>query len=649
MRIGICVVLSLAAVAAMASDPVFEGKKLETPPTIDGTVSDGEWAGIPSSDGAFDSMSGQPHANGLKFWLAYDDQAIYFAARMLEPNPNAIKASEYRTNVSLSGDDSIALAIDPFGRTGGYNVFAVNPRGATMIRIAGGRAAKREWLGEFVAKGRITEAGWEAEARIPWGVMRLPAPGPRELSFNVFRYDPRTQREYSWQYAPQSDEQFGRWTNVSVPASGNKRSLKLLPYIYGGYDEKDGHIANAGLDVKTSINDQIDVVGTINPDFRNIENQILSLDFSRFERIAGESRPFFLEGQEFFRTSGDTPLFLSQRIRKLDAGLKVFGKVGDNTRIAMFDAIDFGAENSFVANVQHQVDTKLSFTGAVATYDKDSIHNLGTHIGANYQLGQWFGFASNTFTKDSIVGDGRRYNAGFGYFGNGINSFIEYYHMSPDLLPRIGFAPERNFKGVTGNVEYVKPVPKGKIMEWGFEVGARDYTTIDGTPYRRGGGLGTSLTFRDGTDIDLGVEAEKFFNSYDYRYFASLERPRGDPRRRWQLDHVWGRVAGQDFQLTNGTLAYRPLEPLQLTLSVQHIKHFGSSTQSILGFNYDLTEDTSISGRAVRRDNETNFYVAWRKSGNRGAEYFVILGDPNAQKFRAALVVKASFPIELKF
>ena len=40
--------------------------------------------------------------------------------------------------------------------------------------------------------------------------------------------------------------------------------------------------------MKTSLTDQIDLVGTINPDFRNVENQVLSVDFSYFERLAGE-------------------------------------------------------------------------------------------------------------------------------------------------------------------------------------------------------------------------------------------------------------------------------------------------------------------------------------------------------------------------
>jgi hypothetical protein len=56
-----------------------------------------------------------------------------------------------------------------------------------------------------------------------------------------------------------------------------------------------------------------------------------------------------------------------------------------------------------------------------------------------------------------------------------------------------------------------------------------------------------------------------------------------------------------------------------------------------------------LSTRFVRRQNDYNIYFSYRKSGGRGAEYYVILGDPNAQSFRTSLVLKAVFPIEIRY
>jgi hypothetical protein len=56
---------------------------------------------------------------------------------------------------------------------------------------------------------------------------------------------------------------------------------------------------------------------------------------------------------------------------------------------------------------------------------------------------------------------------------------------------------------------------------------------------------------------------------------------------------------------------------------------------------YELNPNQSINGRLVTRDGKTNAYVAFRQSGNRGVEYFVILGDPNADQSVSRLSLKA--------
>lgn len=65
--------------------------------------------------------------------------------------------------------------------------------------------------------------------------------------------------------------------------------------------------------------------------------------------------------------------------------------------------------------------------------------------------------------------------------------------------------------------------------------------------------------------------------------------------------------------------------------------------------NYDLGNDFYLSGRAVKRDRDWNAYLSFRRSGIRGVEHFLILGDPNAQRFRPTIILKVVVPIDLKF
>src|SRR5687768_15774605 len=151
MRTGTLLCLALlSSSAAFAQREPLKGVKLTTAPTIDGAIDAEEWKDVPSVEGLFDDITGAAAPEGGTFWLAYDDKFIYFAARLQDSQPGTIRANEYRTNVSLTGDDYVELHVDLSGSLADFSVFGVNPRGATSIELAGGRAAKREWQGEFV-------------------------------------------------------------------------------------------------------------------------------------------------------------------------------------------------------------------------------------------------------------------------------------------------------------------------------------------------------------------------------------------------------------------------------------------------------------------------------------------------------------------
>jgi hypothetical protein len=53
------------------------------------------------------------------------------------------------------------------------------------------------------------------------------------------------------------------------------------------------------------------------------------------------------------------------------------------------------------------------------------------------------------------------------------------------------------------------------------------------------------------------------------------------------------------------------------------------------------------NGRVVYQSRQTNGYLAFRRSGNRGTEYYLILGDPNAPRFRSSFLLKVVTPFDL--
>ncbi|MGV3617757.1 MAG: DUF5916 domain-containing protein [Fimbriimonas sp.] len=633
--------------------PEIRAVRFANPPVIDGRIDDAEWADAPVHAGTgFDEDTGAPGQERSEYRLAYDDKFIYFAAKLTDSQPSQIRATEFRTNVNLGGDDFVGMYIDPFGTFSDGNNFDINPQGATNIRVNGGRAAKREWLGEMEAKARRTAEGWEAEARIPWSVMRLPRAGLNDLRVNFYRVLSRTRRAYIYEnIANGRIAQTPVWKGVDVPAKTNERTVKLLPYAYGGYEDRRGIIANSGLDLKYGLTDDIDLIGSINPDFRNIENQVLSVDFSYFERLAGETRPFFLEGSDYFRTSGDAPLFASQRIQSFDAGIKSYGKIGDRTQVAVLNTGDFGEESATVGTVRQNFGPRTNMTVAGTQLTRRGLENSASFIGGGHGWGPWDVFFQHQSTRDTERGHGRRVNTGLNYNKDGFFGGGEWVEVTPQFLPRLGFAPQTDFRGYNAYAGMQRLLSKGPLQGWEFNLGGIDWRTFGGDNFISGVNGFASITLRNGTDLDMGFNFEKFRQNDDKVYFFDYDKANGDPYRNAGFHIETGEIAGRSYTSISPRISLRPLPRLQLSGTYQSVRHYDVSDQTILTASYDLNMADSVSGRFIQQDRRTSWYLAYRRTGNKGAEYYVILGEPRVnidRSFQASLILKAVFPIDWK-
>lgn len=634
--------LATLAVAQPARE--LNAIKADPKPDIDGRIGPTEWPEQARGSNFFDEDTGSPAPTLGEFWLTYDEEFIYFAAR-IEDDPKTIQAEEYRDNVGLGSNDRITLRIDPTGGTSSFNRFSINPRGATSLDIAGGRADKTEWQGIFTAMGNITETGFEVEARIPWSIMDYQGSGQRDIRFNVSWDKQLTDREYEWGFNDSQNARIPYWRGVAVPENPVERVIRLLPYGYVGWDEDEGEIINAGFDFKTEIPIGA-LVGTVNPDFRNIENSILSLDFSRAERLADEARPFFQEGSDFRRTR----LFASQRIDEFDAGLNSYGFIDPSLRYSILATADFGNQIATVGSFQKRLDDNETVSGTVVNNTQDGLHNTSYSLSWFKRLGDAFLSISNDESYDQIRGHG--YNRSvFSRWNDGDWSADARFGVtSEDFNPRIGFVRFRDEIGGGVGIDWNNSLTSGPFLETGVGFGASYSENLDGTPFQKGIGAGFGVTTRSRVSIGFGFEQAAFFDEFDQTYSVNLGFPRGDRYRSFSLGYDWGRIAGMDYENIGFGARYKPYRNWQLNLRTQFFE-LGPNTrrQVILSSNYDIGKYESIGSRLVERDGDINVYFSWQRSGLQGAEYFVIFGDPNSRTFREQLIIKAVVPLEIKF
>ncbi len=658
MRLFWCsVLLGGSCAIGFAQTPRLEGKKLTKPPAIDGIVDAAEWAESAEATGFVNRTDDSPSKYATKAFVAYDAESIYIAFVCDDPQPNLIRATEYRRIEEIEGNDAVRVLINPFGtkRFEDANVFAVSAGGGLAAEFAGGRAAKREWQGEWDGKARRTPQGWECEMRIPWKILRLPGQGARDIEFNLVREIPREQYIAFWSNLGVNEraDRNGTWSGVDIPQTDTAKKLQLLPYQILGYDKDLGTEFNTGLDLRYALTNQITMLGTVNPDFKNVENAVLNLSFSPFERLANERRPFFVEGGSEFRIGGrSAQLFAPQRIRTFDFGAKVFGKLNDSESVSALALAQFGHASAGVARYRRTWGESRDFSVGLVHFENEDegIRNTAGSVGYVDQGNRWGGDLIYNFTKDSESGAGKRFDIDLTYRDEAINGHVGWQQITSDFLPRIGFVPRKGFRGLNGSFRYEKQYVGGPLTRFEFESFFSD-TLAEGSDetYLRSADLSTNLTLRKDVDVGLFYSRFNFLGERASIGGFEIDFPESDPYHTFSIGFEAGRIGGEPYRLREFSANYRFPNRLTLAPSLQFEEAEGErNTLHVIGLTYEIDEYQSIAGRTVIRDGKANWYLAYRRSGNLGAEYFVILGDPNADRFGNRIVLKAVFPVDVR-
>src|SRR5437016_5791596 len=99
-------------------------------------------------------------------------------------------------------------------------------------------------------------------------------------------------------------------------------------------------------------------VGTILPDFENVEGAVEGIDFSYGERFVPDRRPFFLEGSDIYSSRGVAGQFFdSQRIPHFDTGVNLYGKLDARDAVGVLSAWDIGHFNDWILRHRHELGT----------------------------------------------------------------------------------------------------------------------------------------------------------------------------------------------------------------------------------------------------------------------------------------------------
>jgi hypothetical protein len=355
----VLVFTTMAAIHAAAPARVFaqgnargelRAVRITTPPTLDGILDDEAWSGEPlplEQWMSYNPMRGEAAAENTQVWVGYDAEAVYFAFRCLDTQPEKIRTTISRRDNAFS-DDWVGVSLDS-SRAGqlAYHLF-VNPSGIQMDALQSGTTGEDfapDWV--WQSAGRVGADGWSAEIRVPLENIRFRSGTDVRMGVLFWRRLSRSGVSTSWPEMPS-----GRWVFESNATIGfdelqSRRLLEMIPSAtFSGNQARVERSrwnsartrGDIGVSVKYGLTSALTLDATVNPDFSQIESDAFEVEVNqRFPIFFSEKRPFFMEGSGLFNlagTGGDATMRTAVHTRTIldpDAGLKLTGASGRHT------------------------------------------------------------------------------------------------------------------------------------------------------------------------------------------------------------------------------------------------------------------------------------------------------------------------------
>ena len=322
--------------------------RIDGPVNIDGILDDDAWRQALQIKVDTETNPGENIPAKVKTvaYLMEDGNSLYVAFDARDPDPSAIRAF-LRDRDSAYNDDFVGIVIDSYNDGRRAFEFFSNPLGAQMD-LTNDDINRREddsWNAIWDSAGRITDDGYIVEMEIPLNQLRFQKmEGKQVWGLDVIRMYPRDSRTrigsnpldrevncYLCQFSKiqgLEDVEPGRDLEIVPTLTSSRTDLRddplIDPMVQGDVETE------AGLNVRWGITPDLTANLAINPDFSQVEADVAQLDVNnQFALFFPETRPFFLEGSDYFRTP--IQAVFTRTVADPALGTKLTGKRNNNT------------------------------------------------------------------------------------------------------------------------------------------------------------------------------------------------------------------------------------------------------------------------------------------------------------------------------
>jgi hypothetical protein len=338
LTMGLLIILTAIPAAADNDGARIEAHRLTQPVHMDGRLDDSAWQ-RPTNPPLVQNEpeNGADPIESTDWWVAYDDEALYIAARLHDSE--AVNSKLGRRDTWPSSD-WVYVNLDTFNDDRNAFSFSVNPDGV----IGDGSLyndgwSDNSWDGVWSCATSVDSEGWSVEIRIPFSQLNFPSADTQVWGINFSRRYLRCNGREDAFHKPRDEAGYmNRFPDlVGIEGIAPGQRLEVLAFGVGkaefvevedGDPFRDGSdfFGDVGADVTWGLSSNLTVNATVNPDFGQVEVDPAVVNLSDFETYFEERRPFFVRDANSYRfgregLSGnvgfnfsDPQLFYSRRI-----------------------------------------------------------------------------------------------------------------------------------------------------------------------------------------------------------------------------------------------------------------------------------------------------------------------------------------------
>ena len=480
--------------------------------------SDPAWAHALAARDFVDFTNRRPSALATTAYLLYDDTNLYVAFHCVQAGVE-MTAAQRIDHAGVGSDDHVGFGIDTAGNGSRTYFFRVNPLGVHDESSSENTRYAPPWRSVAAVEAN---GDYDALLVIPLADIRAQSAPVQEWRFNFERFVAARNSENTWAYEPAMQSitsvQFWPWlTGIRISASAARPKPQADAYVLGSAGSQRKVFQNgigqfeiteprvAGLDVTYPFTNTLAFVGTLAPDFSNVEQDQTTIQLQEFQKAYQEYRPFFAQGAQYINAIpqigafGGNTMFYTPSIGIFNRGLKIEGTAGQNA-IGALNVVGPGVDDNAAgyAFTTPNGDAGVSAETVIANHPgvRDQtvgygFARLNPHSGESTQVE----FASES---DNVTGEAHDFNFTEGLQNQHFNLAAFYRDTSPGYAPIDGYTATNDARGPALSLGYNGTgSTRSPVLSYGASVTADRYLATDGSVHEADINAFYHLQFKD--------------------------------------------------------------------------------------------------------------------------------------------------------